>query len=279
MLLIVLGKPINALLIILALRYPLGLALGVAAGIAQIGEFSFILAGLGTTYGLVTKEGQSLILGGALLSITVNPLAFAAAEIIGKRVAARFPRFAADWGRSRQRALNTDLDRIKAQAEKREHEQARKITEFVETFPLFAAINSEAQEELLLLFVPKAASPGERVVRVGEKGDAMYFVVSGTVEVYVNGTAVQLKAGVLLRRNGAAHRAPRTADVTAVDYCNFLVLSLRDFRLFMSPRIRQVRAAVQAMAEERLAMNRARRPRSEHGRRRRTRAPPRRIAS
>ncbi len=91
LLLIVLGKPINALLLILLLRYPVGLALGIASGIAQIGEFSFILAGLGATYGLVSKEGQSLILAAALLSIALNPLAFAAAEIIGKRVAARFP--------------------------------------------------------------------------------------------------------------------------------------------------------------------------------------------
>jgi CPA2 family monovalent cation:H+ antiporter-2 len=256
LLLIVLGKPINAILIILLLRYPIGLALGVAAGIAQIGEFSFILAGLGATYGLVSKEGQSLILAAALLSIAINPLAFAASEILGKRIAARFPDFAKNWGRRKQHALNVDLDRIRAQTEKREQEQARKITEFVETFPLFAAIDAEAQEELLLLFVPKAASPGDRVLRVGEKGDAMYFVVSGTVEVHVKGTALQLKAGSFFGEMALLTGAPRTADVTAVDYCNFLVLSLRDFRLFTA-RHPQVRAAVQAMAEERLAMNRA----------------------
>jgi CPA2 family monovalent cation:H+ antiporter-2 len=204
----------------------------------------------------VTKEGQSLILAAALLSIAINPLAFAASEIIGKRIGARFPRWSADWGRPKQHALNADLDRIRALAEKREHEQARKITEFVETFPLFAAIDADAQEELLLLFVPRAAAPGDRVLRVGERGDAMYFVVSGTVEVHVKGTPVQLKAGAFFGEMALLTGAPRTADVTAVDYCNFLVLSLRDFRLFTS-RHPQVRAAVQAMAEERLAMNRA----------------------
>lgn len=149
-----------------------------------------------------------------------------------------------------------ELDRIQVQARKREHEQARKITEFIETFPLFKAIKPDDQEELLLLFVPKAASPGDRIVRVGEKGDAMYFVVSGTVEVDVNGTAVKLEAGSFFGEMALLTGDPRTADVTAVDYCNFLVLSLRDFRLFMS-RHPAVRAAVQAMAEERLAMNRA----------------------
>ena len=109
---------------------------------------------------------------------------------------------------------------------------------------------------MLLLFVPKSASPGERVVRVGERGDAMYFVVSGTVEVNVNGTALPLTAGAFFGEMALLTGGLRVADVTAVDYCNFLVLYQRDFRLFMS-RHPAVRATVQAMAEERLAMNRA----------------------
>jgi CPA2 family monovalent cation:H+ antiporter-2 len=250
---VVLGKPINAFLVILALRYPVRLALGMAAGIAQIGEFSFIFAGLGVAYGLVTKErgGQD-----EALAITINPLAFATAEALERLISGRFPQWSANFGRRRERVLAVELDRIQAETRKREHEQARKITEFIETFPLFKAINAGDQEELLLLFVPKAASPGERIVRVGEKGDAMYFVVSGTVEVDVNGTAVQLEAGSFFGEMALLTGDPRTADVTAVDYCNFLVLSLRDFRLFMS-RHPAVRAVVQAMAEERLAMNRA----------------------
>ena len=73
---IVLGKSCSAFLIVKAFRYPLGTALTVAAALAQIGEFSFILAGLGMTLGLLPAEGQDLILAGALLSITLNPLAF-----------------------------------------------------------------------------------------------------------------------------------------------------------------------------------------------------------
>ena len=75
---IVLGKSCFAFLIVKAFRYPLGTALTVAAALAQIGEFSFILAGLGMTLGLLPAEGQDLILAGALLSITLNPLAFRA---------------------------------------------------------------------------------------------------------------------------------------------------------------------------------------------------------
>jgi CPA2 family monovalent cation:H+ antiporter-2 len=73
---IVLGKSIVALLIVLAFRYSWATALTVAASLAQIGEFSFILAGLGVELGLLPAEGLNLILAGALLSITLNPLIF-----------------------------------------------------------------------------------------------------------------------------------------------------------------------------------------------------------
>lgn len=77
---IMLGKTLAALALVLALRYPLGTALTVAASLAQIGEFSFILAGLGQSLGLMTSEGMSLILAGALFSIAFNPFMFAAIE-------------------------------------------------------------------------------------------------------------------------------------------------------------------------------------------------------
>ncbi|MDH6594917.1 CPA2 family monovalent cation:H+ antiporter-2 [Variovorax sp. TBS-050B] len=73
---IVLGKSVAACALVLALRYPLGTALTVSASLAQIGEFSFILAGLGLSLGLMPVEGQSLILAGALISIATNPLWF-----------------------------------------------------------------------------------------------------------------------------------------------------------------------------------------------------------
>ncbi|MDP2154100.1 MAG: YbaL family putative K(+) efflux transporter [Methylotenera sp.] len=75
---IVLGKSVAAMVITLAFRYPLNTALVVAASLAQIGEFSFILAGLGATLGILPAEGMSLILAGALISIAINPLLFSA---------------------------------------------------------------------------------------------------------------------------------------------------------------------------------------------------------
>ncbi|HHI9457763.1 TPA: NAD-binding protein [Legionella anisa] len=73
---IVIGKSIAAFILVLAFRYPLQSALVVSASLAQIGEFSFILAELGTRLGLLPIEGRSFILAGALISIAINPLIF-----------------------------------------------------------------------------------------------------------------------------------------------------------------------------------------------------------
>lgn len=86
---IMLGKSIAAFAIVLLFRYPIGTALTVSGSLAQIGEFSFILAGLGVSLGLLPVEGQSLILAGALLSITLNPLMFRATDAIERRLQAR----------------------------------------------------------------------------------------------------------------------------------------------------------------------------------------------
>lgn len=77
---IILGKSLVAFGLVMLFRYPLHTALTVAASLAQIGEFSFILAGLGVSLGLLPQEGMSLVLAGAIISIAFNPVAFALVE-------------------------------------------------------------------------------------------------------------------------------------------------------------------------------------------------------
>ena len=86
---IVLGKSLAAFLLVLAFRYPLNTALTVSASLAQIGEFSFILAGLGVSLGVLPKQGMSLILAGALISISINHLVFQALEPLQAWIRAR----------------------------------------------------------------------------------------------------------------------------------------------------------------------------------------------
>jgi monovalent cation:H+ antiporter-2, CPA2 family len=86
---IVVGKSLAALLIVLAFRHTLSTALVISASLAQIGEFSFILAGLGVGLGLLSEGGRDLILAGALISILLNPLLFVALDRVVPRVVKR----------------------------------------------------------------------------------------------------------------------------------------------------------------------------------------------
>jgi CPA2 family monovalent cation:H+ antiporter-2 len=80
---ILVGKSIAAFLIVLAFRHPVATALTISGSLAQIGEFSFILANLGVELGLLPERGRALILAGAILSIIANPFFFAGLDRLG----------------------------------------------------------------------------------------------------------------------------------------------------------------------------------------------------
>ncbi len=90
-LIIVVAKPAMAIAIGVAFRLPAEVTLIIAGTRAQIGEFSFILAGLGLSLGLLPEHGRDLVLAGAMLSILVNPIFFA----VTARLRPRFERSAA----------------------------------------------------------------------------------------------------------------------------------------------------------------------------------------
>ncbi|MBM6594244.1 cation:proton antiporter domain-containing protein [Microvirga pudoricolor] len=252
--LIVIGKGLIALGIVLALRYPLNMGLLVAASLAQIGEFSFILAGLGMALGLLPNEGRDLILAGALLSITLNPLSFHVVNKIRKRLGIDNPSRAADYGFKRYHALEAELEANRKRSEDRDRERDLELQALLATFPVLALVDRHEQEELLLLFRPKSAAPGERVIRRGDRPDGMYFISSGAVEVTVGDRKIRLDHGAFFGEMALVDDARRNADVTAIDYCQFLVLENRDFNQFMG-RHPALRSAVSEMAEQRRAMN------------------------
>jgi CPA2 family monovalent cation:H+ antiporter-2 len=96
----VLAKAIVTFVVVLVGRYPLTAALTVAAGLAQVGEFSFILAGLGRSLGLLSRDAQSLILAAAIISIAINSLLLDATAPLGRWLSRR-RRFVAMIERSR----------------------------------------------------------------------------------------------------------------------------------------------------------------------------------
>ena len=73
---IIIGKSLAAFLIVRAFGHPKSTALTISASLAQIGEFAFIVAGLGVALGILSGEGRDLVLAGALISIILNPLIF-----------------------------------------------------------------------------------------------------------------------------------------------------------------------------------------------------------
>ena len=258
MVLILVGKSLVALGIVVLLGYPLSTALTVSASLAQIGEFSFILSGLGISYGLMAPEGLNLILAGALLSITLNPLVFAGADRMIRWVRAK-PKLNARFEEScggRFARLKEELESTRRrQAEKAASSKTFTPEELVDRFPLFSGLTPEQREVLVLHFGSRAAEPGERIIRAGEKADAVYFVCQGEVEISVADRRIKLGPGDFFGEMALISGLPRSADVTALDYCRFATLSRRDFRQFLS-RYPDIRDQIAAITAQRREMNR-----------------------
>jgi CPA2 family monovalent cation:H+ antiporter-2 len=251
--LIVLGKSLIAFAVVLVLRYPIGTGLTVSASLAQIGEFSFILIALGISAGLVPPEGRDLIVAGALFSIMLSPLVFHASGGLQRRFTPRRPR-APFYGRRRYETLRHELESNKARHEQRAREESLRLRDLLENFPILQLVPPQDREALLLMFRPRVASPGTKVIRRGDRGDGMYFITSGAVEVRADSRSIRVGSGNFFGEMALLTGERRTADVIAVDFCRFLVLDRRDFNHFMA-RHPALRAAVASIAEERRSMN------------------------
>jgi K+:H+ antiporter len=255
---ILFGKSIAALGIVLLLGYPLSTALTVAAALAQIGEFSFILAGLGVTYHLLPVEGLSLILAGALLSISLNPLFFAGADLLVEwtQKVGWIKRHLEDKRASRFALLQKELDAARAAvALKVAARSSYTPEELAERFPLFEGLTTEQRETVALHFQRRSAQPGERLIRVGDQADVVYFISSGQVEIVVNGHRTKTGPGDFFGEMALLRGQPRSADVTALDFCELLTLSRRDFRELLR-RYPGMRAPIDGIAKERVQTNR-----------------------
>ena len=125
------------------------------------------------------------------------------------------------------------------------------VDELTRNVPLLGELDEAARAELRRLLVPRMALPGERVVRRGERGDAMYFIASGAVEVQLEGAKVRLGTGEFFGEMALIMRRPRNADVVALSYCRLLMLRRDAFRGFLRTHPELMRQ-VRRLAEERL---------------------------
>lgn len=126
------------------------------------------------------------------------------------------------------------------------------VAELVRRVPLFADLPPERVTVIATLLRARLALPGETIVRTGERGDAMYFIASGAVEVLVPNLAepVKLGTGDFFGEMALLTRQRRNADVRALGYCQLLVLDERVFRRLMQ-KDANLRSHIQAVAEAR----------------------------
>jgi Na+:H+ antiporter len=126
--------------------------------------------------------------------------------------------------------------------------------ELVRQFPLFETLAAADLDKISRLLRPRFAVPGERLIRRGERGNEMYFISSGAVEVSLGKTKVRLGRGDFVGEMALLGDGRRQADVTALGYCQLLVLGADDIKslLAMNPAIRD---AIRRAATDRMKMN------------------------
>ena len=127
-----------------------------------------------------------------------------------------------------------------------------KSGDLVGRVPMFATLDDKTRRAVARLLRPRLVVPGEVVVRRGERGDAMYFISSGAVEVRISPHSVQLGSGDFFGELALLVADRRNADVVALGYCQLLSLAARDLgRLFgTEPALRD---HIRAVAEARTA--------------------------
>lgn len=124
--------------------------------------------------------------------------------------------------------------------------------EMIARVPLFADLGQERLRQIARLLKPRLALPGERLITHGERGDAMYFIASGAVEVRVAAGPVRLGSGDFFGEIALLTHRPRTADVVSLGYCRLLVLRVEDMQplLDSDPALRK---HIDAVAQRRMA--------------------------
>jgi CPA1 family monovalent cation:H+ antiporter len=149
--------------------------------------------------------------------------------------------------------LQRDLARRRKEAERRPAlDLGLRREELVQRVPMFASLPSERRRAIGRLLVPRLVYPGEVVVRKGERGDSMYFISSGAVEVLIGPAPVRLGTGDFFGELALLRNQPRTADVVALGYCQLLSLSRRDLRRLLRAD-RDLRTQIYTIARQRLS--------------------------
>src|SRR3984893_1342760 len=136
--------------------------------------------------------------------------------------------------------------------------------QLVKRLDILADLDERQLDRVCRLLRPRFAVPGDRIVRQGDRGDAVFFIASGAVEVLLPERRVRLGSGEFFGEMALLDGRPRQADVVALSYCHFLVLRRTDLERFMRANP-QARDTIHRVADARRAMNAGDRTPSEAG--------------
>ncbi|WP_208948256.1 cation:proton antiporter domain-containing protein [Segnochrobactrum spirostomi] len=128
--------------------------------------------------------------------------------------------------------------------------------QLVAQFPLFKDLDGVEVLQIAKLLRPRFAVPGERLIRRGERGESVFFISSGAVEVALAQGPLRLGRGDFIGELALITGGRRSADVTAISYCNLLILEGEDFQALLA-RNPDMNTKVQSVAAQRLAQNQA----------------------
>jgi CPA1 family monovalent cation:H+ antiporter len=122
--------------------------------------------------------------------------------------------------------------------------------------PMFAELDRKQLEAVANLLKPRFVVPGEMLIHKGDRGDSMYFICSGEVEVHAAGKSIKLARGDFFGEMALLLAQPRQADVTALSYCLLLTLEDEDFQALLKGS-KDIRTRIDAAASARQKMNEA----------------------
>ena len=124
----------------------------------------------------------------------------------------------------------------------------------IEKLDLLSGLEERQLGRVAKLLRPRFTVPNERIIRAGDRGDSVFFIASGAVEVRLPGHRVRLGSGEFFGEMALLSGRPRQADVVALTYCRLLVLRKVDFERFLAANS-EAKATISRIAEERLSMN------------------------
>jgi monovalent cation:H+ antiporter, CPA1 family len=124
----------------------------------------------------------------------------------------------------------------------------------VKQLDLLASLDERQLEVICGMLKPRFAVPHERIIRKGDRGDGVYFIASGSVDVILSDRRIQIGSGAFFGEMALLSGRVRQADVVAVTYCQLLVLRRTDFEQFMRENP-DARAAIVRVAKARQITN------------------------